>query len=69
MLKNTAVNFFGSQAALAKTLKISRTAVSKWELIIPEKQAGRLDRLTDGVLSFEEAHYQTDQTVQPIEAA
>ena len=69
MLKNTAVGHFGSQAEVAKKLNISRTAVCHWGEVIPEKQAGRLERLTGGALNFEESHYQTDQIAQPVEAA
>ena len=69
MLKHTAMAHFGTQTAIALRLNINQAAVSQWGEVIPEKQAGRLERLTDGALNFEESHYQTDQTVQPTEMA
>ena len=69
MLKHTALEHFGTQTEIALQLNINQAAVSQWGEVIPEKQAGRLERLTGGFLKFEEAHYQTNQTAQPIEAA
>jgi len=69
MLKHTAMAHFGTQTAIALRLNINQAAVSQWGEVIPEKQAGRLERLTGGFLKFEEAHYQTDRTAQPTEAA
>jgi len=61
MLKYDCITHFGTQAALAKELNISSPAISVWGSVIPEKQAFRLQRITDGVLAYDEAHYQTDQ--------
>lgn len=64
MLKENCINHFGTQAALAKELNISSPAISVWGLVIPEKQAFRLQMITGGVLEYDQAHYQTDQTAQ-----
>jgi DNA-binding transcriptional regulator YdaS (Cro superfamily) len=45
-----AVKHFGSQAALARTLRITRSAVSQWGDRVPERQALRLQALTLGQL-------------------
>ena len=60
MRKQRAVDFFGSQAALAETLAIKPAAVSQWGEVIPEKQAFRLERLTDGELIYQPGLYQKD---------
>ena len=46
MLKENCINHFGTQAALAKELKISSPAISVWGSVIPEKQAFRLQMIT-----------------------
>ena len=64
MLKYDCITHFGTQAALAKKLNISSPAISVWGSVIPEKQAFRLQMITGGVLTYDQAHYQTDQTAQ-----
>ena len=64
MLKYDCITHFGTQAALAKKLNISSPAISVWGSVIPEKQAFRLQMITGGVLAYDQAHYQTDQTAQ-----
>ena len=67
MRKQSAVDFFGSQAALAEILAIKPAAVSQWGEVIPEKQAFRLERLTDGELLYQSGMYQKDQVAQSRE--
>jgi hypothetical protein len=64
MLKENCINHFGTQAALAKELKISSPAISVWGSVIPEKQAFRLQMITGGVLTYDQAHYQKDQVAE-----
>jgi len=64
MLKQDAVNHFGTQTALAAELGIVQPAVSQWGEVIPEKQAFRLERLTRGVLNYDEALYETTQSAE-----
>ena len=45
MKKRDAVQHFGSEANIARLLKISRQAVSKWGEVIPIKSAARLAQL------------------------
>tara|TARA_B100000780_G_scaffold21084_1_gene13575 strand:- start:304 stop:507 length:204 start_codon:yes stop_codon:yes gene_type:complete len=66
MLKENCINHFGTQAALAKELNISSPAISVWGLVIPEKQAFRLQMITGGVLEYDQAHYQTDQAAGSV---
>jgi len=69
MLKENCINHFGTQAALAKMLKISSPAISVWGSVIPEKQAFRLQMITGGVLTYDQAHYQKDQAAESEGAA
>lgn len=52
MKKTDAVAFFGTQTALAQTLGVTQAAVAQWGEVIPEKQALRLERLTEGALKY-----------------
>ena len=52
MKTEQAAKHFGSQSALARVLDISPQAVSKWNGIIPIKQALRLERMTGGKLQL-----------------
>lgn len=53
MDKSTAVDFFGSQKAIAKALGISDQAVSQWTGLIPKGSALELEKLTNGALRCE----------------
>ena len=64
MYKTEAVKHYGNQNKLAAALGVTDTAVSNWSAIIPEKQAFRLQRITNGVLAYDDAHYQTTQSAQ-----
>ncbi len=58
MTKSSVIKYFKSTTATARFLNISQAAVSKWPEIIPEKQAMRLDRLTNGALEYNESLYE-----------
>jgi transcriptional regulator with XRE-family HTH domain len=62
MKKSDAIKYFGSQAEIAKVLKISRQAVGRWPEKIPELSAMKLARITFGGLVYEEREYQRDTT-------
>ena len=62
MYKDTAVDHFGSDVALARALNISRQAVSKWGEIIPEGVAYKLQVLTAGRLVVDPGLYQKART-------
>ena len=51
MKKTDAITYFGSRIQLAEFLGIAPAAVSQWGELVPEKNAGRLERLTNGVPS------------------
>lgn len=57
MLKKMVVKYFDTQEKLATTLNIKQGAVSQWGEIIPEKQAMRLERITNGALKYDPALY------------
>ena len=50
MLKNDVIAHFGKLENVAKALSISVAAVSQWKDVIPEKNAYRLQEITNGKL-------------------
>jgi hypothetical protein len=57
MHKSDAIQHFGNQILLAEALSISQAAVSKWPEVVPEKQALKLEKLTNGNLKYDPAVY------------
>lgn len=51
MYKKDVLNYYGTLVKLAEILKISPSAVSQWKDIIPERQAYRLQRLSNNALT------------------
>ena len=52
-----AVKYFKSKVRLAEKLGISHSAVSQWGVLMPEKQALKLDRITGGQLKYDASFY------------
>lgn len=50
MYKKDVLNYYGTLVKLAEILKISPSAISQWKEIIPERQAYRLQRLSNNAL-------------------
>ena len=61
MKTNDVLTHFGGKRATAEALGLSTQAVQAWKSIIPQKQAWRIDRLTNGVLKIDEALYDTSR--------
>lgn len=57
MRKSQVLEHFKTQIAVAEALEISSAAVSKWPELIPELQAARLERLTEGKLQYDPDQY------------
>lgn len=61
MLLTTALKFYGNQSNLARALKISKQAVQNWVSrgykYVPELQAFKLEKITDGMLKHNEDFY------------
>jgi DNA-binding transcriptional regulator YdaS (Cro superfamily) len=57
MKVETVLDFYKTQQLLATALGISQAAVSKWGDIMPEKQALKLDRITNGELKYDPELY------------
>jgi hypothetical protein len=57
MFKTEVVRFFNTQASVAEFLGVSQASISKWRYIIPEKQALRIDKLTNGALEYDATLY------------
>ncbi len=62
MLKDDAINFFGSKTKLAEAAGVSQASVSRWGHVIPERRAARLERLTNGELKYDPALYENRST-------
>lgn len=58
MFKKTVVAYFQRQAQVARTLGLARSTVHGWGNIIPEKQALKLERLTEGALKYDPSLYE-----------
>lgn len=50
MYKEDVLNYYGTLVKLAEVLKISPSAISQWKKIIPEKQAYKLQRISNNAL-------------------
>lgn len=57
MLKSLVLEHFGGTVKTASALGVSHSAVCQWSLIVPEKQALKIDRLTKGALKYSPEFY------------
>jgi len=62
MLKSDVLKYYtnpdkAATTAIADVLGISVMAVYQWGEMVPEKQAARLDRFTNGRLKYKPEHY------------
>lgn len=57
MLKSDVINHYKKRIKIAEALGISPGSISQWGDIIPEKQALKLDRLTQGKLKYDSSVY------------
>jgi transcriptional repressor of cell division inhibition gene dicB len=57
MFKNIVLNYFNGVTPLAKSLGISKGAISQWGDIIPEKNAYRIQEITNGALKVDTKLY------------
>ena len=58
MYKSDVIAHFGNTVKVTAVLELrSSGTVSQWGEIIPEKQALRLERITDGALKYDPALY------------
>ncbi|WP_025154975.1 Cro/CI family transcriptional regulator [Morganella morganii] len=62
MHKNQVLAYFGGTTKTALILGISHSAVCQWVSIVPEKQALKIERLTNGKLKYNPALYQHSST-------
>jgi len=70
MYKVDVIAHYGTGVNVTSALKLkSSGTVSQWGEIIPERQAGRLERLTGGKLVYNPDLYRTTQSAQSGEAA
>lgn len=57
MLKEAAIRYYGSQAAIAAALEISESAVSQWPRTVPFEAAKALEELTGGACPVDRSQY------------
>lgn len=57
MKSKHAIRHFGTQAAVAAVLGLSRAAVNKWADVVPLESARALEILTGGDLKVDESLY------------
>lgn len=58
MYKIDVINYYGTLVKLAEVLKISPSAIIQWKEIIPERQAYRIQRLSNNALVVDPKLYQ-----------
>ncbi|TVL50426.1 Cro/CI family transcriptional regulator [Shewanella algae] len=59
MKTKDAVDYFGSKSAVAKRAGVSRSRVSQWGEEVPELQAYRLERASNGDLKADDPQNDT----------
>ena len=57
MKKSIAIKHFGGVVKLASALSVSHSSVSQWGDVIPEKQALKLEKITNGKLKYDPSLY------------
>ncbi|QGU17560.1 hypothetical protein GNG27_14705 [Leclercia sp. 119287] len=57
MLKGIVVNYYGGISKTAVALGVTHSAVCQWGVVIPEKQALYIERLTKGKLKYDSSFY------------
>jgi len=57
MYKKDVVQHFGTTVKVAKALQLDQSAITQWRAIIPELQAFRLERITNGKLVYNSELY------------
>lgn len=61
MLKTEVLQHFGSVKAACKALRVTKSAVSQWGEIVPERIAYKAQVITGGVLQVNPASYSKKQ--------
>lgn len=69
MKTKTAIDYFGNQAALAKALNITTSAITQWGEEVPARRALELEKLTAGALGAENGYPKTRPGMQVTTAA
>jgi hypothetical protein len=69
MLTIDAIAFFGTKAAIAKALGISKQAINEWDDVVPEGRAYQLEVVTNGALKACPHHYSQHQNLNTRVAA
>lgn len=59
MLKEEVIKHFGKAKSVCEVLNLSSGSVSQWGKVIPETQAFRLERLTNGALKYDPSLYES----------
>lgn len=57
MRKSEVINYFGGVCKTATALGIKHPSVSEWPEIIPEVRAYQVEKITNGLLKFDQSLY------------
>lgn len=57
MLKTDVLRYFGSKSATAQMLAVTPSAISQWKEVIPEKQAYKIEKISNGELKVNPNFY------------
>lgn len=68
MTKTDALSYFKSPAAIARRLKITRSAVSQWGAVVPYFAALDLQNMTGGALKVDFDLYERGKPIHPDQA-
>lgn len=69
MKTRDAIDYFESQAALAKALGITTSAITQWGEDVPARRALELEKLTGGALAAEPGYPKRQPGMQATTAA
>ena len=65
MRTSDVVSHFGTQAAVARALNITRAALQSWGDLVPPYRAMQLEQLTDGKLHYDPIRYRSWNKPRP----
>ena len=57
MKKADAIKYFGTRIRIAEVLGISSASISGWGVLVPEKNAARLEAASGGALVYDPSVY------------
>jgi len=62
MLKTNVVEYYGGISKTAIALGLTHSAVCQWGTVIPERQALKIEKITDKALKYDASLYQKNKS-------